>query len=291
MRRVAILGLLALGMAPAAGWAREVPAAPTSARAPVPTVAPAVAFPDSASTAPVKLFQWRFVGEVALGTAASLALVPADGRVRTWMQDPARQGSAALDHAASVLTPFGSTVPFVAAAALYGVGLVAHAPTAADVGLHVGEAMAGAGVTTLFLKILVGRRRPYVEPHDPHAFGQGPLLDVNDELESFPSGHATVAFALAGSLTEEAAQHWPGSQRVVAPITFATATGVAFARMYRDKHWASDVLAGAVVGTLVSRRVVRALHTGGAGPFSRLEPFLLPGRGGETTAGLSVTFR
>jgi hypothetical protein len=66
---------------------------------------------------------------------------------------------------------------------------------------------------------------------------------------------------------------------------------VAFARVYRDKHWASDVLGGAVVGTLVGRRVVRSVHTGGAGPFSRLDPILLPRGDGGATLGFSVALR
>jgi membrane-associated phospholipid phosphatase len=241
--------------------------------------------------APVELFQWRFVGEVALGTAASLLVVPFDGRVRSWVQDPARQRSSFLDHGVSAVMPFGSAVPLVAAAAVYGVGRIAGRSTVADIGLHTGEAMAGAAVTTLFLKAVVGRARPYVEPHDPHAFGKGRPLAFAGRYESFPSGHATVAFALAGALTEETARHWPGRQWVVGPVMYAVATGVAFARVYRDRHWASDVLGGAVVGTLVSRRVVRALHTGGAGPFSRLDPILLPGSGGGATVGLSVALR
>lgn len=241
--------------------------------------------------APVKLFQWRFVGEVALGAAASLLVVPFDGRVRSWAQDPARQQSSFLDHGVNAVMPFGSAVPLVAAAAVYGVGRIAGRSTVADIGLHTGEAMAGAAVTTLFLKAVVGRARPYVEPHDPHAFGKGRPLAFASRYESFPSGHATVAFALAGALTEETALHWPGRQWVVGPVMYAVATGVAFARVYRDRHWASDVLGGAVVGTLVSRRVVRALHTGGAGPFSRLDPILLPRSGGGATVGLSVALR
>jgi membrane-associated phospholipid phosphatase len=240
------------------------------------------------SRAPVKLFQWRFVGEVALGTAASLLVVPFDGGVRSWIEDPARQQSSFLDHGVNAVMPFGSAVPLVAAAAVYGVGRIAGRSTLADVGLHTGEAMAGAAATTLFLKALVGRARPYVEPHDPHAFGKGRPLAFASRYESFPSGHATVAFALAGALTEETALHWPGRQRVVAPVLYAVATGVAFARVYRDRHWASDVVGGAVVGTLVSRRVVRALHTGGAGPFSHIDPILLPRSGGDATVGLSV---
>lgn len=246
---------------------------------------------DTTPAAPVRLFEWRFVGEVAVGAVGSLALLPVDERIRSWMQDPARQESAGLDHAVSVLTPFGSSVPFVAAAALYGVAVLSGSPTGADVGLHVLEAMLTAGAVTSTLKILVGRQRPYVDPPDSHAFGRGRLIDFESHLESFPSGHATVAFAFAGALTEETARHWPGRERVVGPLTFATASGVAFARMYRNKHWASDVLAGAVVGTLVSRRVVGAVHTGGAGPFSRLDPILLPRGDGGVTAGLSVRLR
>lgn len=278
-------------------WARSVTVCATAfvlACAPVTVLAQATSTgggraPAHPSPAPVKLFQWRFVGEVALGTAASLALVPFDGRIRSWAQDPARQQSSFLDHGASAVMPFGSAVPLVAAAAAYGVGRLTDHPTLADIALHTGEAMAGAGATTLFLKVLVTRIRPYVQPHDPHAFFKGrPFAGSH---ESFPSGHATVAFALAGALTEETALHWPGRQRVVAPILYAVATGVAFARVYRDRHWASDVVGGAVVGTLVSRRVVRALHTGGAGPFSKIDPILLPRGGGRVTAGLTLRLR
>jgi membrane-associated phospholipid phosphatase len=244
--------------------------------------------PDTVPAAPVRLFEWRFVGEVALGTAGSLVLLPLDERVRSWMQDPARQESAALDRAAHALLPLGLKRPLIAAAALYGVGLVTGSPTAADIGLHVGEAIAGAGATTIFLKILTGREGP--RKGGPYEFGRGDILDPGSRSKAFPSGNTTVAFALAGALTEEASQHWPGTGRWVGPVAFTMATGVAAALMYHNDHWASDVLAGAVVGTLVSRRVVRSLHTGGAGPFSRLDPFLLPRGDGAATAGFSVAF-
>jgi membrane-associated phospholipid phosphatase len=275
-----------------AAWAAALVLACTPAVTLAQVASPRTPDPQAKThVAPVELFQWRFVGEVALGTAASLLVVPFDGRVRSWVQAPARQQSSALGHAVNAVMPFGSAVPLVAAAAVYGVGRLAGRSTLADVGLHAGEAMAGAAATTVFLKVLVGRARPYVEPHDPHAFGKGRPLALAGRYESFPSGHATVAFALAGALTEETAWHWPGRQRVVAPFMYAVATGVAFARVYRDRHWASDVLGGAVVGTLVSRRVVQALHTGGAGPFSHIDPILLPRSGGGATVGLSVVLR
>jgi len=291
------MGLATLALAASgAGVSAQRLSAPASERSPgAAATRPAIPLRalsrDTTPVAPVRLFEWRFVGDVALGAAGSLVLLPADQRIRSWMRDPARQESATLDHTVSVLTPFGSSVPFLAAAGLYGAAVLSGSPTGADVGLHVLEAMLAAGAVTSTLKILVGRQRPYVDPPDSHAFGRGRLIDFESRLESFPSGHATVAFAFAGALTEETARHWPGRERVVGPLAFATASGVAFARMYRDKHWASDVVAGAVVGTLVSRRVVRALHTGGAGPFSRLDPILLPRGDGDVTAGLSVRLR
>jgi len=290
-----VVGLAALALA----WSGTAVSAqrPTEAMSAgsihaVPTLAaaPGGVLPrDTMAAAPVRLFEWRFVGEVALGTAGSLALLPLDARIRSWMQDPARQGNANLDHAADALIPIGSKGPLIAAAVLYGVGLSVGSPTAADIGLHVGEALVGAGATTLFLKILAGRKGPSAD--GPYLFGRGRLLDVGSRSKAFPSGHSTLAFALAGALTEEASDHWPGTERWVGPVTFTTATGVAAALVYGDSHWTSDVLAGAVVGTLVSRRVVRSLHTGGAGLFSRLDPILLPRGDGGATVGFSVALR
>jgi membrane-associated phospholipid phosphatase len=197
------------------------------------------------------------------------------------MQAPTRQDSRVLRDWTDVATPFGTSVPIVASVGLWGVGRLAHDSVLADVGLHVTEGIGAAGVTTLVLKILVGRARPYVGTHDPHAFGEGRLTAFDSRYESFPSGHTTVAFAAAAAATAEVSAHWPGKQWVVGPILYGAAASVAFARMYDDKHWASDVTAGAVVGTLVGNRVVHAVHTGGGWLLTRLDPILLflPGRG------------
>jgi len=247
------------------------------------------------STAPhqrtVHLLDARFTAEAALATAGSLVLLPVDGRVRSWMQASARQDSRLMHDWADVATPLGSSVPIVAAVGMYGVGRLAHDSVLADVGLHVTEAIGAAGATTLVLKMLVGRARPYVGAHDPHAFGQGRLIDFDSRYESFPSGHATLAFAMAAGATAEISEHWPGKQWVVGPLLYGVAASVAFARMYDDKHWASDVTAGAVVGTLVGDRVVHAVHTGGGWILTKLDPILLylPGRG--TVVGMRYAFR
>lgn len=63
---------------------------------------------------------------------------------------------------------------------------------------------------------------------------------------SFPSGHTATAFCGAELVRQEYGT-WYG----VAAYTVATAVGVA--RMYNDRHWFSDVVAGAGFGVLSAR--------------------------------------
>jgi undecaprenyl-diphosphatase len=72
---------------------------------------------------------------------------------------------------------------------------------------------------------------------------------------SFPSGHASSAFAAASLLTA-----WGG--RRSAPLWFGIASVVGLSRAYVRIHHASDVVGGAVLGLVLgaaARRIVRAL--------------------------------
>ncbi|HVI48560.1 MAG TPA: phosphatase PAP2 family protein [Chitinophaga sp.] len=74
--------------------------------------------------------------------------------------------------------------------------------------------------------------------------------DGSDNL-SFPSGHTAMAFATAEFMRQEYrdVSPWYG----VAGYAVATATGVL--RMYNNKHWVSDVVAGAGLGILGTKAV------------------------------------
>lgn len=89
---------------------------------------------------------------------------------------------------------------------------------------------------------------------------------------SFPSGHTTVAFALASTVAAETSRLRPGSTWLVAPLVYGSATLVGVSRLYHDDHWASDVTLAAGIGTLSGLKVVRYHH---ARPGNRLDRWLL----------------
>jgi membrane-associated phospholipid phosphatase len=143
--------------------------------------------------------------------------------------------------------------PQYAAAALgvtYIGARLAHAPKTAEGAEHVAIALLASGVANGALKTLVGRERP--------AFTDNPArfrpLNTKDRWQSFPSGHATVAFSLAASISEEAGRPW------VTAATYGTAALVGWSRVYEDRHWTSDVVGGALVGVAASRWTIHRLH-------------------------------
>jgi len=84
---------------------------------------------------------------------------------------------------------------------------------------------------------------------------------------SFPSGHTAEAFAGAEFMRLEYkdVSPWYG----IAGYAMATATGVL--RMYNDKHWLSDVVAGAGVG-IASTRIAYWLYPKIQGLFGKKNP-------------------
>lgn len=86
--------------------------------------------------------------------------------------------------------------------------------------------------TTAFLKSATGRIRP----------------DGSNRL-SWPSGHAGNAFTSAEFMAQEYSGRspWYG----VAAYSFATTTAVL--RVYNDKHWFSDIIAGAGFGIIATK--------------------------------------
>lgn len=73
---------------------------------------------------------------------------------------------------------------------------------------------------------------------------------------SFPSGHASSAFAIATVIALEY-----GDRAFVPPLAYGIATLAAFSRVNDNAHWASDVFFGAIVGYLTAKAII-ALNNG-----------------------------
>jgi len=218
---------------------------------------------------------------VVVSAAAVAAALPLDGRVRSWIQGAPRQESTVLRRGTELVTPWGTWAPVVVGAGLLGAAEAFHRPALTDAVRHTAEGTAAAGVIGLALKVAVHRTRPYASPDDSWTFFHGPLFPTVSSRQSFPSGHSVVAFAVAAAATEEAGIHWPGHTRLLDVAFYGMAGAVAFARVYDDVHWTSDVVAGAALGTLVSRAVVRRAHRGGGTDAGApaLSVMVLPGGG------------
>ena len=67
-----------------------------------------------------------------------------------------------------------------------------------------------------------------------------------DTRNSFPSGHTATAFVGAELVREEYGN-------VYGACAYTVATGVAVLRLYNDRHWLNDIIAGAGVGILSAR--------------------------------------
>jgi membrane-associated phospholipid phosphatase len=69
---------------------------------------------------------------------------------------------------------------------------------------------------------------------------------------------------MATALTAEAGEWRPRDRWIVGGVTYTLATLTGVSRIYNNMHWASDVMAGAALGTVTGLAVVRYnhIHTG-----------------------------
>jgi membrane-associated phospholipid phosphatase len=130
------------------------------------------------------------------------------------------------------------------------------------------------GLLGTAVKTSVGRYRPdetaatwHAQPFSGHI--------------SFPSGHATQAFALAAVIAGHYRQPW------VRVTAFFVAGSVGLGRIHLNKHYASDIVAGALIGTAVGGTVVvlnERRRVALPGARVTVMPVLLPRGGGIRVA-------
>lgn len=217
---------------------------------------------DTARVTP--LFVARDAHIVAFFTLATVGLFPLDRTLADRVREQPLQDNDFLQHSAAFFRYMGGPGPLLIGASMYAAGRVTRTPRLADLGLHGTEAVALATTITGVGKGLGGRARPLLDISRPGAFrlGRG-FPKGNDGYRSFPSGHAATAFAAASAVTSELKRWHPRSVWYVAPVMYGGASLVGISRMYDNKHWASDVVLGAAIGTFSGLKIVTYSHRKG----------------------------
>ena len=118
---------------------------------------------------------------------------------------------------------------FAPLAATYGLKLCGVRRLHADMTIIAGTAYLLTGISVYVIKNLTKVERP-----------------DGSSRNSFPSGHTATAFAGAELLRRE---YWNTSPWI-GVAGYVVAAGTGFLRMYNNRHWLTDVIAGAGIGIL-----------------------------------------
>jgi membrane-associated phospholipid phosphatase len=206
----------------------------------------------------VHLFETEDLYWAAAFVGGTVAMFPLDRALAREIQEPWSQENQLLRLGANI-DYVGRPGAFLIGGAVYGLGRLIDSERMADLGLHGSEALLLTEILTRVIKSPAGRARPLVDPDKPHDFKLGRGFGDRN-YQSFPSGHTSVAFAAAAAVTMETATWWPGWKPYIGTAMYGGAALVGLSRMYRNKHWASDVAFGAALGTFTAWKVVQYNH-------------------------------
>lgn len=241
---------------------------------------PLCAQADSVKRRP--FFTWRDVAILEGFAIVTVAIAPLDTRLAQRLQNATVQENRLMRRTATFVETVTDPGAFLIGAGLYTYGRLRDNQRAADLGLHGIEALfIGAELGTL-LKGVVGRSRPYVNVNQPHDYKAFRGFKGGSDYRSFPSGHTIAAFAAAAAVTSETKRWWPKSVYVIGPIMYGGAWATGWSRMFDNKHWASDVITGAAIGTFTGLKVVHWQHSH---PGNRLDRIFLGASVGPSPGG------
>jgi membrane-associated phospholipid phosphatase len=177
---------------------------------------------------------WLFFG----GSIAAIAAAHQfDTRVRNHFAPPGAAGLTGAD-----ANEVRDILP--AASLLVGTWLVSEitADSFANTEAYtMAEAAGFSTITAEALKYAAGRERPD-QTTDPN--------DWRDAGSSFPSLHATAAFAIGAVFAESGSDEYRWFRRVVG---YGMAGATAYLRLHENQHWLSDTVAGAALGIATAR--------------------------------------
>ena len=191
---------------------------------------------------------WR---KFAVITTATAGLVFFDKNVYDFAQ---QNTSKPLNYISkNIAEPWGTSLvyknySFITMAGLFSFGLIAKNTKAKRCATDGLQAFLIAGLFTIIPKTMLGRKRPEYFQSDANQY----RFDGPFEGRSFFSGHTSVSFAFATVV----ANYYKNTKYIpVIAYTMASVTGLS--RIYDQKHWSSDVFAGAAFGIVVGKFITK----------------------------------
>jgi hypothetical protein len=176
---------------------------------------------------------------------AGAVLYTQDEKIRDYVQD---HRSSTLDDIDPIAEKFGNGLYDLGFLAVFGgTGYLLENEKMQETALLSLESFIVANTIGTVVKSGVGRTRP----NEDEGGTKFKPFSFDSAHTSFPSGHTTSAFSIASVFADEYDERpWVGV------IAYTLASAVALQRVYDDKHWASDVFTGAVLGTVVGKSIV-----------------------------------
>jgi len=190
-------------------------------------------------TSPVRIrgndLAWLLPLGVAMGATVStdtdtMHLIPVD---HTYNKNNTNVSNAVL--AGEIAIP----------AVLFGMGVMNENDHAHETGVLSGEAIADAVIVEEVFKVAFRRQRPLYNNAAGNFFVSGPANN------SFPSSHATLAWATAAVIAGEYPSIWKEA------AVYTMATTVSLTRVLGQEHFPTDVLVGGAAGWLIGHYVFK----------------------------------
>lgn len=177
--------------------------------------------------------EWALVGMTALGVGV---LISQDDHLRQQIQ----RGLGPSDHR------FWKNVTHLGDGGIQGLlavgGMTLGNENFSRTSAAALQGLAISAVTVIALKTATGSLRPSVlGPGEERGFFDYERGSIS--ARSFPSGHTASSFAMAEVYGASYGRWW----------TYPLAAMIGYSRLAMDKHWTSDVLAGALLGIACGR--------------------------------------
>lgn len=146
-----------------------------------------------------------------------------------------------LEGYTDLVNPLGGPFAGVVLLTGYGSGIIIKDEKLQETSFTSIESVLSAGIITAILKHTFGRGRPTInEENNDNGYKFKPfVISEHKDYDSLPSGHSAIAWSMFTPFAERYSKY-----------IYILPASVSFARVYKKKHWTSDILLGSMIGFL-----------------------------------------